>query len=177
MRGMRVLFTATPGWGHIHPMVPLARALVDRGDDVVWATAPEVCERLARDGFATAPAGLGERAGMEAFFEGIRDRPVPTRTELPVLMFPGLFGAVRPGPMLADLLPLAEAWSPDLLVCDAADFAGPLVAALVEEHQQLTALLAWFVQVLLDEWELDVPLRRARPAPAPGRRGGSGGPA
>jgi hypothetical protein len=33
--------------------------------------------------------------------------------------------------MLADLKPVAQAWSPDLLVCDAAEFAGPIAAAAV----------------------------------------------
>jgi hypothetical protein len=35
--GRRVLFTAPAGLGHIHPMVPLARAMVARGHDVLWA--------------------------------------------------------------------------------------------------------------------------------------------
>ena len=33
--------------------------------------------------------------------------------------------------MLADLLPLAEAWEPTLVVHDAADFAGPIAAAVI----------------------------------------------
>jgi UDP:flavonoid glycosyltransferase YjiC (YdhE family) len=46
-------------------------------------------------------------------------------------MFPRLFGAVRAEAMLADLLPVARAYSPDLLVSDAAEFAGPIAAAVV----------------------------------------------
>jgi UDP:flavonoid glycosyltransferase YjiC (YdhE family) len=46
-------------------------------------------------------------------------------------MFPRLFGAVRAEAMLADLVPVAQAYSPDLLVCDAAEFAGPIAAAVV----------------------------------------------
>lgn len=61
---MRVLFTSTPGWGHVHPMVPLARALLERDDEVLWATAADVCARLEREGFRTSAAGLSERDGM-----------------------------------------------------------------------------------------------------------------
>lgn len=126
-----MLFTATPGRGHIHPMVPLARAFVDRGDQVLWASAPEACARLRGEGFEATAAGLAEREGMAEVsrrFPEIGDLAPPER---PDFLFPRLFGAVRAAPMLYELLPVAERWSPDLLVCDASDFAGPLVAAVV----------------------------------------------
>jgi UDP:flavonoid glycosyltransferase YjiC (YdhE family) len=127
--GMRVLFTATSGWGHIHPMVPLARALVDRGDEVLWATGADGCERLAREGFKTAPAGLADREAMAEFyrrFPEVKSVPPPQRSDF---MFPRLFGLVRFAPMLADLARVAKTWSPALVVCDAGEFAGHLQAA------------------------------------------------
>jgi integrase len=36
---MRVLVTSTPGFGHIHPVVPLVQELQRAGHDVTWATA------------------------------------------------------------------------------------------------------------------------------------------
>lgn len=126
---MRVLFTSTPGWGHIHPMVPLAQAFLDRGDEVLWATSAEVCARLDGEGFRTAAVGLGHGEGMAEFarrFPEVRELPPPER---PDFMFHRFFGAVRAGPMLADLRPAAGAWAPALLVCDAAELAGPIVAA------------------------------------------------
>ena len=56
-RGVRVLFTSTSGWGHVNPMVPLAQAFPDRGDDVLWAVPPVAAVRLASDGFAVRAAG------------------------------------------------------------------------------------------------------------------------
>jgi len=126
---MRVLITATPGWGHIHPMVPLARALVERGHDVLWATGADASERLSREGFRTAASGLGERQGMAELyrrFPEIHTMPPPER---PNFMFPRLFGTVRAVAMLRDLEPIAGSWSPQLVVCDAAEFAGHLQAA------------------------------------------------
>jgi len=116
---MRVLFTSTSGWGHIHPMVPLARAFLDRGDDVLWATGDEVCGRLEREGIATAVAGLDDGVAMSTFYERypqVSEVPPPERSDF---MFPRLFGAVRAEAMLADLVPAARAYAPDLLVCDA----------------------------------------------------------
>ena len=49
---MRVLCSCLPGFGHFHPMVPLARALVEAGHEVAFATAPRSCER------AVLPAAL-----------------------------------------------------------------------------------------------------------------------
>ncbi|MGC1511498.1 MAG: glycosyltransferase [Acidimicrobiales bacterium] len=126
---MRVLFTATSGWGHIHPMAPLARAFLDIGDEVLWATGAEPASRLERDGFRAAPAGLAQQEGMAIFnrrFPELHDLPRP---EWPDFMFPRLFGSVLAGPMLADLQALVGEWTPDLVVHDAAELAGPIVAA------------------------------------------------
>src|SRR5215471_8570097 len=129
---MRVLFTATPGWGHIHPMVPLARALRDRGDDVLWVTGADACERLEREGFAAAPAGLREREGMEELYKRFPEIHTIPPNERPDYMFPRLFGQVRAAAMLRDLAPVAEKWSPDLFVCDASEFAGHLQARVLD---------------------------------------------
>ncbi len=43
---MRVLFTTQPGVGHLHPLLPLARGMAQRGHEVAFACArsfvPEV---------------------------------------------------------------------------------------------------------------------------------------
>lgn len=127
--GVKVLLTASPGRGHIHPMVPLAHALLDRGDEVLWVTGADECARLERDGFRAAPAGLGEREAMAELmrrFPEIHDMP-PSETA--DFMFPRLFGTVRPETMIADLMPIARAWSPTLVVSEQAELAGPIAAA------------------------------------------------
>lgn len=128
---MRVLFTSTSGWGHIHPMVPLAQAFLNRGDEVMWATGDEVCGRLEREGIQTSVCGLDDGVAMSRFYQQfpeVRTIPPPQR---PDYMFPRLFGTVCAPAMLADLMRVAQGWSPDLLVCDAAELAGPIVAGAV----------------------------------------------
>ncbi len=128
---MRVLFTSTSGWGHVHPMVPLAKAFLDRDDEVLWATGNEVCGRLEREGIPTSVAGLDDGVAMARFhdrYPEVSEVPPPERSDF---MFPRLFGTVRAEQMVADLMPVARAYSPDLLVCDAAEFAGPIAAAVV----------------------------------------------
>ena len=127
---VRVLFTTTPGWGHVHPMVPLARAFAERGDEVRWAAAADVCVRLEAQGFATSPAGLSEAESMALFFERFPEVAEIPPMERPLFMFPRLFGAIRAGPMLADLLPVVRDWVPTLVISDAGDFAGHIAAAV-----------------------------------------------
>ena len=126
---MRVLFSTSPGRGHIHPMVPLAQALIQRGDEVLWVTGAQECGRLQRDGFQATPAGLDERAGMAKAIRRFPEIHEMLGAEKADFMFPRLFGTVRAEAMLTDLLPAARAWQPDLLVAEQAEFAGPLAAA------------------------------------------------
>ncbi len=128
---MKIMITSGPGRGHIHPMVPLARALLGRGDEVLWVTGPDEAARLRGDGFDAAAAGLTEREATAEFvrrYPEIHDIPGPGKAEF---TFPRIFGGVRAGPMLADLVPVARSWAPDLIVSEQAEFGGPLAAAML----------------------------------------------
>ena len=65
---MRILFTTSPGWGHVHPLVPLAQAFLERGDEILWGTGAESAGRLAAEGIPTACVGLDAQAAMAEFF-------------------------------------------------------------------------------------------------------------
>jgi hypothetical protein len=110
-------------------MLPLARAFVDRGDDVLWAAGASSCAWLERDGFAAAFAGLDEVAGKEEFDRRFPEFGALAPPQRPDFMFSRLFGAVRAGPMLRDLEPIARGFAPDLIVRDATEFAGAIVGA------------------------------------------------
>jgi UDP-N-acetylglucosamine transferase subunit ALG13 len=110
-------------------MVPLAKALLERGDDVVWAAAAEPAGRLRADGFSVIESGMSDAEGWEELARGFPDVANLAPSERPAVVFPRIFGSVRAGPMLADLLPAATEWRPSLVVRDASEFAGPIVAA------------------------------------------------
>lgn len=127
--GMRVLFTSPSGLGHIHPMVPLARAMVVRGHDVLWATPADGVGHIERTGIsavATGPAGLPGPAEIRRQYPELDALPP---IERPDVMFGKIFGAVAATEILPDLVPVALDWRPDLVVADAAEFAGHIVAA------------------------------------------------
>ena len=126
---MRVLITTPAGAGHVNPMVPLARALAARGHDLRWALPDEGVGAVERTGIravSTAPHGLGGPAEVMRLYPEL-DRLSPA--ERPEIMFGKLFGNILAPLMLAGMVPLVRDWRPDLVVADAAEFAGHIVAA------------------------------------------------
>src|SRR4051794_33289027 len=127
---MRVLFTSVHSLGHVHPMVPLAMAFRDQGDELLWAAAPSAVARLARWEIAGRPCGLDAdeaRPATRAHFAAAGALPPEQR---PDFVFARIFGDVLAPSMVEQLLPIVDDWSPDLIVSDAGEFAGPLVATL-----------------------------------------------
>ncbi len=64
---MRVLLTSCPSYGHVNPMLPLARAARDAGHEVVVATGAELVPEIERHGFDTWLVGPS-RAESDASF-------------------------------------------------------------------------------------------------------------
>jgi UDP:flavonoid glycosyltransferase YjiC (YdhE family) len=128
---MRVLITTPSGLGHVLPMVPLARAIQARGHEVVWATAADTRSWVEDAGVPTVAAGIVQADQMLEFWRRNPEVRALPPEQMPNVMFPKLFGGVAAPVMLADLLPIVRDWEPDLVVHDAAELAGPIVAALV----------------------------------------------
>jgi UDP-glucoronosyl and UDP-glucosyl transferase len=112
-------------------MVPLARALLDRGDEVRWVAAADACARLAGDGFEALPAGRGQVESINEFHRRYPEFESLPPAERPDFMFPRLFGSLRVDPMLAGLLPIARRLRPSLLVHEQGEFAGPIAAEVL----------------------------------------------
>jgi UDP:flavonoid glycosyltransferase YjiC (YdhE family) len=127
---MRVLFTSTSGYGHIFPMIPLARAFRTAGHDVLWATAAQATQLPAGAGIEAVVAGAGGAEERE-----LRGRVQAAAASVAgaaraAFVFPRMFGEALTPPMVSDLLELAPAWRPDLVVHEHAELGGPLVAAV-----------------------------------------------
>lgn len=109
-------------------MLPLARAAIERGHEVRWAVPPDGVGAVVAAGIEAVPAGPVVEMPGEAF------RRHPELLQLPPVerfdgVFAKLFGAILAPALLADLLLVALSWRPQLVVCDAGDFAGHVVAA------------------------------------------------
>ena len=128
---MRVLFSSTFGYGHIFPMVPLARAFVAAGHEVRWATAGDACGRVRAAGLDALPAGLtGAQLQQVIGPIHVAVAEVPP-AERAAFMYPRMFGEALTPPMVADLLPLAREFRPDLLVHEHGELAAPRGGAVL----------------------------------------------
>lgn len=123
---MRVLFTHQPGFGHWHPLVPLAQALEAAGHEVAFATVPTFCPKVEANGFRCFPVGAAETD------EELRQRGEQQASLTPeqraAFMWTNVFAGVRAERSLLDMLAVAREWQPAVIVRDLTEFAG-LIAA------------------------------------------------
>jgi UDP:flavonoid glycosyltransferase YjiC (YdhE family) len=120
---VRFLFTFVGGVGHFAPQLPIASALAAAGHAVAFSTfAPMVGDVEARGftAFATQRAGGFAPAEKKPLLEPSTEREERVLRET----FAGWAARERAGSVLAH----AEAWRPDMLVCDEVDYGGALAA-------------------------------------------------
>ena len=132
---MKVLFTTFPAYGHLLPMLPLARAAAAAGDEVLIAasgdlrgTAPGL---TMRDVGPALPALIAEnqtrfqRDVMD--YRSDHDGAESAENDL-VAATVALFTTTYADVVLDDLLALAGDERPDVIVAEMWDFVTPLVA-------------------------------------------------
>lgn len=124
---MRVLFTCVAATGHLHPLVPIARALADAGHDMAFATHAAIGPLVERAGFRHLAAGLHhvsspEMAAVFAEASGLAG------LDLEAFHARRTFAGVLAERMTADLLALPEARSADLVVRDSLELGGCVAA-------------------------------------------------
>lgn len=124
---MRVLFSSTPGEGHVRPLLPLARALKSRGHEVAFATGAGWERRLGEYGYPVLPAGI-DHDSARRFVQPEELRDVAP-ADMRLFLFPRVFGRAQAPAKLPDLLEHMTTWRPDVVVYESADLAAPIAAA------------------------------------------------
>jgi UDP:flavonoid glycosyltransferase YjiC (YdhE family) len=126
---MRVLCSTTPMEGVFAPFVPLGKALLAAGHEVLVVTGSDLEPRVAREGFATRVAGP---TAMEGAIAAMGDPAVLAAPEGEPWHFGGaMFGAVIAPAKLPALREAAAVFRPDLVVHPPVDLAAPLLAAML----------------------------------------------
>lgn len=118
-----MLFTCVPGHGHLNPMVPLARELEGRGCDVRFVTGDELATRVEALGFRCHAAGP-TLAAMQS--NALADPSVRAALHNEPWVAAAIFGG-RARAVVDDLDGVDL--SPDLVIHDAMELAGPFIAA------------------------------------------------
>lgn len=132
---MRVLVAALGTPGHTFPLVPLALALRDAGNEVTFSAGPDVRGGVEAAGldFLASGIGLGPTFGKALASRGLTERP----TDPAVLseVFGDVFGTIFPSAVAADLLTAFgpdrpdRRDRPDLVIAETADPGAALAAA------------------------------------------------
>lgn len=125
---MRVLFTCAAADGHFLPLVPLARAFRDRGDEVAVATADSYGSRVEAAGLTALAAGIGREAldaRYSPYATELLTMPIPDRR---AFAYKHRFALLDSPARLADLRSRAATWNPDVLIHESAELSAPAVA-------------------------------------------------
>ncbi|WP_194289929.1 glycosyltransferase [Nocardia macrotermitis] len=119
---VRILFGSTPVPGHVLPLLPLADAAVAAGHEVAFLTAADMAPFL--HGRTLLPAGASfEKIAAETAARSTVDSRHPGAGAAE------LFAGVRVDLTWDEALPAAEAFAPDVLVCETMDYVTQLLAA------------------------------------------------
>src|SRR6188474_3087722 len=126
---MRVLFSTTPLDGHFRPLLPLARALRDRGHEIAFTTAGSWHGYVEAEGFPALAAGADHSTARARRL----DAEMTAVTRLPGIdrryyVFSYLFAEGHAALKLRELLDVARDWRPDAVVHESGDLAAPAVA-------------------------------------------------
>lgn len=121
---MRIMFSAIPAYGHVHPLVPLAVAAVSAGHEVTFAASGQFAGRLPLPVIQGVPVGMTLHDAEQEAKAELRDRSDP------LAWLSAMFGVVMPrhvGPRLLDHWD--QQGLPDLVVHDSLNFGAALAAA------------------------------------------------
>jgi MGT family glycosyltransferase len=124
----RFLFTFSGGYGHFHPLAPLARALVQAGHDVAFAVGRSLRPLVEAAGFVVFPVDVN--ASMDPEYQQVKAQVhmMPTSLESELYAYPRLFCGVASRVRTPDLVAIARAWQPDMLIREAGEY-GAVIAA------------------------------------------------
>lgn len=123
---MRVIMSATPQHGHLLPLLPVARALRDRGNEVAVLTSGGMKSVVEPEGLRLLPAG----PMVDAIFAEVMERMGVDPAHDPTPEGAAEFFAGSRVDLTADeALAAAREFRPDLVVREVCDYVGPLVAA------------------------------------------------
>jgi UDP:flavonoid glycosyltransferase YjiC (YdhE family) len=123
---VKVLFSAWPGYGHLLPMVPLARAAQRAGHQVLVTTGPDLADVTRGSGLDFRPTGM---TADEVHDQAPTDVSVTALPAAEQVAFAARY-VFGPGALsrAIDLLDIVPAWQPDLIVHDTVELGAAIAA-------------------------------------------------
>lgn len=109
---MRALFTVQPSTGHLHPLVPVARALAAAGHEVAICSAASFRREVEGFGLPHIDAGLDWLTSDHSTWASFPPMPPPGPAFGAFVV--RVFAEITTRQMVPDLLVIARDWKPDL---------------------------------------------------------------
>lgn len=128
---MKILFATMPFSGHFNPLTSVASRLRHRGHEVGWYTAPSFVHKVERLGITAFPYRRAIEVTDENIGELYPERAKLRGTKRLAFDFDKVFAAPVRDHFL-DVREIREEFPFELLVCDAAFFAGVIVARALD---------------------------------------------
>jgi UDP:flavonoid glycosyltransferase YjiC (YdhE family) len=128
---MRALFTVQPAIGHLHPLIPVARALEGAGHEVAFCSSASFRPEVEAFGFDYFDAGLDWVTSDRNTWTPFPPMPAPGDPAFPAFVVT-VFADITPQAMVPDVLAIAETWQPDLIVREVMEWSGSIVAELLD---------------------------------------------
>ncbi len=125
---VKILFSSLGTFGHTYPVLPLVRAAVEAGHEVVYATTERVHPAIAAAGAEPVAAGWDVRQAVAHQF-GRPMRPQDLSPQEQERVSAISFGTVLPERFATDLAPLLERHKPDLVIREVLNLGAALAAA------------------------------------------------
>lgn len=123
---MRVLFTVQPSTGHLHPLVPVARALTGAGHDVAVCSAESFGPEIAAFGLTPIAAGLDWLTTDYSTWTTFPPMPPPGPAFADFVVT--VFADITAARIAPDVIAVARDWRPDLIVRESMEYGGCLAA-------------------------------------------------
>ncbi|HEV2235123.1 MAG TPA: glycosyltransferase [Ktedonobacterales bacterium] len=140
----RFLFSFTGGPGHFHPLASLAHALEQAGHDVAFAVGAGMRPRVESAGFVVFPLGGNFAADPEYRQVKAQLRGMPAGLDAELFTYTRIFCGIAPRLRTPELVAIARAWRPDMLIREAGEY-GAVIAA---EHLGLPHAVVAFAAAL-----------------------------
>ncbi len=125
----RFLFCVGGGYGHFHPLVPLARALKEKGHEVAFASGPSLQRLIEAAGFTFLQVDGPSRADDPEYQQfRAQQQAMTLGLESELFSYPRLFCGIGARLRTPSLVEIAREWQPDMLIRDAASYSAVITA-------------------------------------------------
>ncbi len=126
----RFLFSSVAGYGHLHPLMPLARALREAGHEVAFAGSEALQEKFEGIDMPFVLTRIDRNADPD--YQAIRDEldKMPVGLETEIYAYPRLFMGIGARVGTSQLVEACRSWGADVVVNE----AGSYRAVMAAEH-------------------------------------------